>query len=200
MTLGNRWMRRCCVSMFRSGLAQAKGGRYERPQAPAGHARGVRPANDLATVRRGGGCRRLPGVAGGQGNYLFRLCIRLAFVADSTHETRDQKEGVLMPLYDFECPHGHRFEKIVSMAESDDPVPCEGIVVQLRLDIENDEPDLTQAPVACMLQAIPLITHSNPAGALDHGASANRDAAREGRYDPLNPNRRFMAKGRGYRK
>jgi len=104
-----------------------------------------------------------------------------------------------MPLYDFECPHGHVFEKIVPMAEVNDPVPCESMVPRLALDHGTDaEPDVFDVP--CMLKAVHIISHSNPAGALDHGASANRDAAREGRYDPLNPNRRFMAKGRGYRK
>lgn len=55
--------------------------------------------------------------------------------------------------------------------------------------------------VPCNRQAEIFIgVHNNPGGALDHGLGSNRDAAREGRYDPLNPNRRFMAKGRGYRK
>jgi putative FmdB family regulatory protein len=105
-----------------------------------------------------------------------------------------------MPLYDFECPHGHRFEKMVSMSECNDAVPCEGQVPQIQL---ADAPDIGELPVAmvpCALKATTVITHSNPAGSLDHGSSSNRDAAREGRYDPLNPSRRFMAKGRGYRK
>lgn len=105
-----------------------------------------------------------------------------------------------MPLYDFECPHGHRFEKMVSIAACNDPVPCEGQVPQIQL---ADAPDIGELPVVtvpCALQATTVISHSNPAGALDHGSSSNRDAAREGRYDPLNPSRRFMAKGRGYRK
>jgi hypothetical protein len=106
-----------------------------------------------------------------------------------------------MPLYDFECPHGHRFEKNVSMAECDVPVSCEGEVPQIQL---ADAPDIGDPPVVmvkCVLQAIQVIgAHNNPAGMLDHGSSSNRDAAREGRYDPLNPSRRFMAKGRGYRK
>lgn len=105
-----------------------------------------------------------------------------------------------MPLYDFECPHGHRFEKITSMADSDNLMPCEGLVPQLQLNGSDGEGDLPVAMVPCMLQAAMVVTHSNPGGALQHNASANRDAAREGRYDPLNPNRRFMAKGRGYRK
>lgn len=105
-----------------------------------------------------------------------------------------------MPLYDFECPHGHRFEKMVPMADCDKKIPCEGEVQQIQL---ADAPDIGEIPVktvACMLMAGTVIAHQNPAGMLDHGSSNNRDAAREGRYDPLNPNRRFMAKGRGYRK
>jgi hypothetical protein len=55
--------------------------------------------------------------------------------------------------------------------------------------------------VPCSFQAkIFMGVHNNPGGALDHGLGSNRDAAREGRYNPLEPNRRFMAKGRGYRK
>jgi len=104
-----------------------------------------------------------------------------------------------MPLYDFECPHGHVFEKIVPMAECDESIPCEGVVPQIGLD-HGAADSAVEVEVPCILQAHRIISHSNPAGALDHGASANRDAAREGRYDPLNPNRRFMAKGRGYRK
>jgi hypothetical protein len=105
-----------------------------------------------------------------------------------------------MPLYDFECPHGHRFEKTVPMSECDKPIPCEGEVPQIQL---VDAPDIGELPVKtvpCVLMATTVIAHQNPAGMLDHGSSNNRDAAREGRYDPLNPSRRFMAKGRGYRK
>ena len=105
-----------------------------------------------------------------------------------------------MPLYDFECPHGHVFEKIVPMAQVDEPVPCEALVPQMALDHAAGAEDPPIVNVPCVLMARHIISHSNPAGALDHGTSNNRDAAREGRYDPLNPSRRFMAKGRGYRK
>ena len=55
--------------------------------------------------------------------------------------------------------------------------------------------------VSCQLSAWLFVgTHNNIQGMLDHGLGSNRDAAREGRYDPLKPNTRFMAKGRGYRK
>jgi len=106
-----------------------------------------------------------------------------------------------MPLYDFECPHGHCFERLVKMDEIDVPIPCEGKVPQMQLADSDGEGDLPVVMVPCVLHATHFIgQHNNPGGALGHGASNNRDAAREGRYDPLNPNRNFMAKGRGYRK
>ena len=96
-----------------------------------------------------------------------------------------------MPLYDFECPHKHRFERMCPMGERNEEVPCEGTV--------NDV--LGDGEVPCMLKAKIFVgTHSNPSAILDHGGASNRDAAREGRYDPLNPNRRFMSKGRKWRK
>lgn len=85
-----------------------------------------------------------------------------------------------MPLYDFGCPNGHRFERTCRMAECDQETPCE-------------EPGCTAA-------ATQIIAHSNPGGSLSHGAASNRDAALEGRYDPLNPNRRFMKKGRSWQR
>ena len=106
-----------------------------------------------------------------------------------------------MPLYDYECPHGHRFEHMAKLDEIDTPIPCEGKVDQVQL---ADAPDIGDVPIVavpCALKAVQVMgQHNNPAGALGHGASNNRDAAREGRYDPLNPSRNFMAKGRGYRK
>jgi hypothetical protein len=66
------------------------------------------------------------------------------------------------------------------MAECDQETPCE-------------EPGCTAA-------ATQIIAHSNPGGSLSHGAASNRDAALEGRYDPLNPNRRFMKKGRSWQR
>lgn len=125
-----------------------------------------------------------------------------------------------MPLYDFECPHGHRFERMCTVAERLEKVPCSGTVPQLLSDDDVDkaeagnlkgsyktgigpegEQEVWLKDVPCQLKAVLLVgTHSNPAGLLDHGSASNRDAAREGRYDPLNPNRRFMAKGRQWRK
>jgi hypothetical protein len=135
-----------------------------------------------------------------------------------------------MPLYDFECPHKHRFDHLCKIAEREEKIPCQGQVNQLadhELDDEayeeamanhslplpdglfwvpaiEDEPDgdhLLVRKVPCQLQAgIILCSHNNPGGALGHNTAANRDAAREGRYDPLNPNRNFMVKGRKYLK
>lgn len=85
-----------------------------------------------------------------------------------------------MPLYSFGCQDNHVFEHMCPMAECDKILPCE-------------EP-------GCKLPAQQVINHSNPGALLDHGSASNRDAAREGRYDPMNPNRRFMAKGRSWRR
>jgi len=101
-----------------------------------------------------------------------------------------------------------------------DDVPCEGTVPQLLSDDDvakadagelegarmanigaEGEQEVWVKDVPCALKARLLVgTHSNPSALLDHGHASNRDAAREGRYDPLNPNRRFMAKGREWRK
>ena len=147
-----------------------------------------------------------------------------------------------MPLYDFECPHGHTFERFCSIAERELPVPCEGTVNQLVLENdlvdackdlpeqelpdglhwvtinaprEPDGPGVDTRPepgvesqmralvrsVACQLKARLIIgQHNNPGGAINHNTAANRDAAREGRYDPANPSRRFVTKGRSWRK
>jgi hypothetical protein len=80
-----------------------------------------------------------------------------------------------MPLYDFECPAGHRFEALVSIASRTEPFPC-------------------QAP-ACALQAQRIeICHAHPSTMLDYGLGANRDAAREGRYNPDRPSTRGVRK------
>jgi hypothetical protein len=126
----------------------------------------------------------------------------------------------MMPLYDFECPHHHRFERLCSIAARATPVPCEAKVNQLVTDdatlaqamaagdvppeglkwITEEGVKFLVREVTCVLKATLIIApHSNPGGMLQHNAAANRDAAREGRYDPLKPNRRFMAKGRGWR-
>jgi len=85
-----------------------------------------------------------------------------------------------MPLYEFECPQGHTFDAITAIGDRREPLPCE--------------------EAGCSELAKMVIAHANPGGMLDHGSARNRDNAKEGRYDPLNPNTRFMAKGRGWRK
>lgn len=146
-----------------------------------------------------------------------------------------------MPRYDFECPHGHRFEHDCLIAERNEKVQCRGMVNSLLSDAELlKHADLiasverggelpAYAPIAhteigpgisagtdpaegpsttvwvkavpCILEAKKVeISFADSNLILDHGSASNRDAAREGRYDPLNPNRRFMAKGRGWRK
>ena len=135
-----------------------------------------------------------------------------------------------MPLYDFKCPHGHMFEHMCKMAESEKSIPCEGEVNRLAdhelddetytaheanrdltlpdglfwvpaIEGEEDGHHLLVRKVPCQLQAkVHTGTHNNPRASLDHGSAANRDAAREGRYDPHNPNTRFMSKGRSWRK
>lgn len=133
-----------------------------------------------------------------------------------------------MPLYDFECPHKHRFERQCKIAERTKPVPCEGMVNRVVEDGEGfdeeslathradmslplpkgmswadlgDDKYILVKEVNCMLMAKHVeISFADHNLILDHGSASNRDAAREGRYDPLNPNRRFMAKGRSWRK
>jgi len=102
-----------------------------------------------------------------------------------------------MPLYDFRCPHGHEFEKQVPIARMDDPVDCEGVVQ--RFDVDDGEVITSTATCALKAQRV-RISFAKHNLILDHGMANNRDAAREGRYDPLNPSRRFMAKGRSWRK
>jgi hypothetical protein len=73
-----------------------------------------------------------------------------------------------MPLYDFSCDAGHRFEKVVSIAVRNHTIGC-------------------QIP-GCPFSARRVeISHAHPAAMLDYGLAANRDAAREGRYDPHRP-------------
>jgi len=78
-----------------------------------------------------------------------------------------------MPVYDFQCPKGHRFEHTCKMDEVDNPVKCtaEGC----------DE----FAQNTCMF------------GGLDHGIGLFRDLEREGRLDLKNnfPTR-YMSSGR----
>ena len=85
-----------------------------------------------------------------------------------------------MPLYQYECSAGHAFDAIVPMAERNVPLPC-----------EED---------GCFECASMVITHSHPEAILDHGMARNSENAKMGKYDPLNPNTRFMSKGRNWRK
>ena len=88
-------------------------------------------------------------------------------------------------------------------------VPLPDDLFWMSIGIEEGE-ELKEVPlgekvlmrkVSCRLKAsIHVGGHNNPRNLLDHGLSRNRDAAREGRYDPLNPSVRFMSKGRGWRK
>jgi hypothetical protein len=84
------------------------------------------------------------------------------------------------PMFDFECIAGHRFEKVVPLAERHDVIAC--AVVD-----DSGQP--------CALDARRIeICHARPSTMLDHGLGANRDAAREGRYDPNRPSTRGVRK------
>jgi hypothetical protein len=102
-----------------------------------------------------------------------------------------------MPMYDWTCPHGHKFEANVKMAERNDKIPCEGVVNQLcdAGDAGAVETELPPAegktekvwtrPVPCMLKAVRVdegIGHARPEMLLDYGLGRNRDLANEGRY------------------
>lgn len=80
-----------------------------------------------------------------------------------------------MPLYDFECGDGHRFEAVVPLAARQQPIPC-------------------QAPTCPLVAHRIEICHARPSTMLDYGLGANRDAAREGRYDPNRPSTRGVRK------
>lgn len=88
-----------------------------------------------------------------------------------------------------ELPDGYHWVKLskeLSPDGTDETAKCDQILMK---------------KVTCQLKAkIHVGGHNNPKSMLDHGSAANRDAAREGRYDPLNPNTRFMSKGRDWRK
>ena len=104
------------------------------------------------------------------------------------------------------------------MDKRNEPIPCEGTVPRLLddeevelaekgelegarqavigvdLDIPAEPTNIWVVDVPCMLNATMEIGHSNPSALTYRNLGANRDAAREGRYDPLNPSRRFMSK------
>lgn len=119
----------------------------------------------------------------------------------------------MSPLYDYRCSAGHTFEKNVPMANRDLQIPCEfyesytmpnpAITASTvdPQDIELVGSILTQThEVRCQCMATRVFSHSNPRAMLDHNMAANRDAAREGRYDPLSPSKRGMGSGRHWRK
>jgi hypothetical protein len=82
-----------------------------------------------------------------------------------------------MPMYDWECPAGHRFESVVLMAYRDEPLACQADdCVEMATRIE--------------------ISHSNPAAMIDYGFGLNREALEKGTYDPLKP----VARGCRHRK
>ena len=113
-------------------------------------------------------------------------------------------EGIINQLVDDEV-----FEKY---SDSHEPLPdglfwttlgreeeVDGETKVIEDDVQIEQ--VLMRKVTCQLMAqIFTGTHNNIRGMLDHGLGSNRDAAREGRYNPLSPNTRFMAKGRGWRK
>lgn len=96
-----------------------------------------------------------------------------------------------MPLYEFLCDLGHRFERVVPIADRNTPVPCEGIVEERP----HDPTAIASRHLPCSLLARRVeICHARPSTLLHYGLGANRDAAREGRYDPLRPSTRGVRK------
>lgn len=92
-----------------------------------------------------------------------------------------------MPLYDFECSNGHRFEESASLARREEAIPCQGTID----GADGGQP----ASVTCPLLAHRVqICHARPSTMLDYGLGANRDAARQGRYDPNRPSTRGVRK------
>jgi hypothetical protein len=85
-----------------------------------------------------------------------------------------------MPLYGYCCSAGHCFDRVVPIADRHLPIPCEG-------NCSDGQ--------RCRLEAHRIeICHARPSTMLDYGLGANRDAAREGRYDPNRPSTRGVRK------
>ena len=83
-----------------------------------------------------------------------------------------------MPLYDWECLNGHRFEAVVRMDDRAGPIACtEGGCTQEAARVE--------------------ISHSSPGTMLDYGLGLNREAVEKGTYDPLRPIQRGVRRHRG---
>jgi hypothetical protein len=77
-----------------------------------------------------------------------------------------------MPLYDFQCEDGHKFEHTCPSDDSELAIAC-------------IEP-------GCTARASQKFNF----GGLDHGIALFRDQAREGRFDENNLSTRYMSSGR----
>lgn len=98
-----------------------------------------------------------------------------------------------MPLYDWECAHGHRFEKVVPIEHRNEPIPCEGDLGAPPIAVDGNT-SVRRGPPCPLLASRVEICHARPAAMLDYGLARNRDAAREGRYDPARPSTRGVRK------
>ena len=124
-----------------------------------------------------------------------------------------------MPLYDFECPRGHVFDKQLKIADRDEEVKCEFEIEVREISLEQladsleaaapiqaeEGQEMTSAPLPdtamgevtkmpCGLKATRIISHADPKALLSRGLCANRDAALEGRWDPDHPITRGVRK------
>jgi len=63
-----------------------------------------------------------------------------------------------MPLYSYECPRGHKFEKIVPIAKMDDYQECPGHMVTVE---PPTDPDFRVVP--CRAPAKRIVVPSRPA-------------------------------------
>jgi hypothetical protein len=126
-----------------------------------------------------------------------------------------------MPLYDFECRHGHRFEHQCKIAQRKEEIPCEGEVNQVveeevymqyessegglpsdlfwttlneeQLDGDvSAESRILMRKAPCQIKASLIATGAN----LHHNWGANREDALADRYDPLYPNTRSIGGGK----
>jgi len=68
-----------------------------------------------------------------------------------------------MPLYSYECPRGHKFDKIVSIAQMDDYQECPG--KRVMVDLPTNE-DLRVVPCRTPAKRIPV--PSRPAYVIIH--------------------------------
>lgn len=83
-----------------------------------------------------------------------------------------------MPMYDWECPEGHKFEANVMIADRNNTILCEDdVCTEFATRIE--------------------IGHSCTEAMLDYGLGLNREALETGRYDPEKPIQRGVRRHRG---